>query len=470
MFLSKLNLSLFLYKRISVYPLVTFRIFFGILMLISIIRFAANDWINEMYIKPQFYFTYYGFDWVQSLGNWMYLVFVLLGVAALFISLGLFYRISTITFFTLFTYVELIDKTNYLNHYYFVSLISFLLIFLPANRCFSLDLFWKPNLKRDTVPAWSINILKFQLAVVYFFAGVAKLNSDWLFHALPLRMWLPANDHLPIIGSFLNKTWVAYAFSWFGCLYDLSIPFLLLNKKFRPYAYIAVVVFHLMTRVLFPIGMFPYIMIVATLIFFDNDVHKKIITFITKGLGLKKEFSIPLPQGGLPAGKAGDRSLTLHSFSDEAGGQRILITTCLILFIAIQLALPFRYTLYSGNLFWTEQGYRFSWRVMLAEKAGYAIFRIKDPISGKEGEITNSDYLTLNQEKMMSTQPDMILQFAHFIRDKYHKKGIKNPIVTVESYVTLNGRGSRLFIDSSVNLSTIERGWHTKDWILPYEE
>ena len=117
-----------------------FRIIFGLLGLASVIRFAANGWIDDLYLEPAYHFSYYGFGWVKPWPGWgMYLHFALLGVAGLGVALGYRYRLSITAFFLLFTYVELIDKTTYLNHYYFVSLVSFIMIFLPLNRAMSLD-------------------------------------------------------------------------------------------------------------------------------------------------------------------------------------------------------------------------------------------------------------------------------------------------------------------------------------------
>ena len=101
-----------------------------------------------------------------------------------------------------------------------------------------------------------------------------------------------------------------------------------------------------------------------------------------------------------------------------------------------------------GHLFWTEQGYRFSWRVMLMEKAGYANFKVVDAKSGKRFYVDNTDFLTVQQEKMMSTQPDMILQYAHFLGDHFNSQGHQNLEIYVESYVALNGERSKPFIDS----------------------
>jgi len=453
----------FLSSDTSIAPLAVFRVLFGFIMLVSTIRFALRGWISELYVEPDFYFTFYGFDWVQPLGEFgMYALFVVVGLSALCIMLGYKYRLACILFFLSFTYIELIDKTNYLNHYYFVSIIAFLLILVPANRSFSLDVLRKPGLAVDKVPAWSVNIIKLQLGMVYFFAGLAKLNSDWLFNAMPLKIWLPANSHLPVIGEWLAYPETAYFFSWAGAFYDLTIVFFLLFKPTRIAAYTAVIFFHLMTYALFQIGMFPFIMILSTLIFFSAEFHERLIKQARKFFSTGKGKASSITSG----------SFDVHSLNVYQPKKQTLSVLAVILSVhfLFQLFLPFRYALYPGNLYWTEQGYRFSWRVMLMEKAGYTSFTVHDKDTGKTWLIPNWEYLTPNQEKMMATQPDMILQFAHHLKDVYSKKGIENPKVTVESYVTLNGRPSRPFIDPEIDLSTQARGLKHKEWILPFKE
>lgn len=433
------------------------RVLFGFVMLVSIIRFAAKGWIHDLYVAPVYHFTFYGFDWIVPLSTaGMYVVFCIIGLAALCIMLGLHFRLAATVFFVLFTYVELIDKTNYLNHYYFVSIIGFLMILVPANRFFSLDVWRNPAIEVDRVPAWTINIFKLQLGIVYFYAGLAKLNPDWLFDAMPLRIWLPALAHVPIIGSLLALPETAFAFSWAGALYDLTIVFFLLYHRTRVWAYVVVVGFHLMTALLFQIGMFPYIMILCTLIFFGPSFHVRCIQYLRRLLSIVKKD---------PSGTAGANNLYRSN---------TLLSRCLggllVLHFVLQLVIPFRSVFYPDDLFWTEQGYRFSWRVMLMEKAGYTVFRVQDPDSGKSWEVANWDYLTPNQEKMMATQPDMMLQFAHFLEEEYQKEGMENVMITADAFVSLNGRRSRRFIDPEVDLTTIERGFAPKQWILPYTD
>ena len=458
----RLNLSYLKEKvsqKVHIAPLSVFRVLFGSVMLMATLRFMAKGWVYDLYIKPAFYFSYYGFEWIKPLGSiGMYILFGILALSYLLVIVGYYYRIAMVTAFLTFTYIELIDKSNYLNHYYFVSLISFLLIFLPMHRYFSMDTRRKPSLRITEVPAWTIDVIKFQLALVYIFAGLAKLNYDWLFRAMPLKIWLPAHTDLPLIGGLLSYAWIAYLFSWFGAIYDIFIVFFLLNKKTRFTAYLVVIVFHVLTKILFPIGMFPYVMIFCTLIFFSEAFHKKIIDRFLK-LKLVQRL----------------RQSTQDVIHREASIIPVpfkgkIVLSMISLFFILQVLMPWRYLLYPGDLFWTEQGYRFSWRVMLMEKAGTAFFYVRDADTGYESEITNSDYLTKNQEKMMATQPDMILQYAHFLKKEYQKKGIHNPGVRVESYVTLNGSGSRLFIDPNTDLTLEKESYLPKKWILPFKQ
>ncbi len=425
---------------------------FGILMLASILRFMAKGWVYSMYIKPKVFFPYYGFEWLKPLdANGMYLLFIALAVTALFIALGFFYRISALVFFVLFTYVELIDKTNYLNHYYFISITAFLMLFLPAHRYFSVDAWRNKHLFSTHAPNYFILTIKLQVFIVYFFAGLAKINSDWLLHAQPLKIWLPAHSEMPLIGSLLTKEWVAYAFSWFGCIYDLVIPFLLFMPRFIKPAYVLVIVFHLATSLFFNIGMFPYIMITLTAIFFSEQFHIRLIDKIRSVLQKKPT------------------SETISTYVPSPQALKVLAALFVIHF-TIQVLMPFRYLLYPGNLYWTEQGYRFSWRVMLMEKAGTAFFYVREKNTGKEIEISNGDYLTPMQEKMMATQPDMLVNYAHFLKKEYEAKGFHDPEIVVESYVTLNGKASQLIVDKHTDLGLEEDNLKPKKWVLPFKE
>ena len=432
----------------SASPLAIFRIGFGLMMLYSIMRFYFMGWIEKVYINPKFHFKYYGFEWIPDLGEFTYILFFICAITSIMITLGLKYKLSIILFFCSFTYIELLEKTVYLNHYYFISILSFLLIFLPLNAVFSFDNLIS-NTKETKVPSWTIDCLKLLLAIVYIYAGIAKINTDWLIEAMPLKLWLTSKYDLPIIGEyFMQQVWVHYLMSWGGMLYDLSIPFLLLFKRTRKFGFFMVVFFHAFTRVLFPIGVFPIVMIMSSLIFFDEKFHTRVINFIKNSLFKFFQFK-----------KREKLEVERKSTS------KITIVIVLIFFV-IQLIVPLRNNLYPGNIMWHEQGYRFSWRVMLMEKIGYSTFKIEQE-NGRYFYVKNEDHLTSYQEKQMSFQPDFILEYAHYLGEFYKKKGMDNIKVFADSFVSLNGRKSQRFVNPDINLLEIKDSFRNKEWILP---
>ena len=419
-------------------------------MLFSTLRFWYLGWIEEHFLQAKIHFKYFGFEWVQVLpAEWMYALHALMALAALGIMLGAFYRASAVLFFLSFTYVQLIDLTYYLNHYYFVSLTSLLLVFVPANGRFSVDA-WRKGRIRMEVPRWTILIFQVQIAIVYFYAGIAKINYAWLIEAMPLRIWVPANDALPLIGPLMRWEWTPWVFSWVGMLYDTTIVAWLSWPRTRLLAYLSVIFFHGVTGMMFQIGVFPIVMIGATWVYFSPRFHERLLQFLERWSAkvVRKRSELTLITSGIPA-------------------SRVLLwrNGLLAAYFTFQLLFPWRYLLYPGNLFWTEEGYRFSWRVMLMEKAGTAIFYVKDGKTGREGVVDNGEFLCAHQEKQMSMQPDMILQYAHFLADYYQKKGVENPSVRAEVYVTLNARTSRLLFDPQLDLTKIEDSWAPKAWI-----
>ena len=444
-------ISSYLSKRHESTSLAFFRLGFGLLMTYSIIRFWLKGWIQTMYIDPSFHFTFYGFEWVTPLGDYTYLLFFICGLSAFFVAIGYKYYMSIIIFFLSFTYIELMDKTTYLNHYYFVSILSFLMIFLPSNSSYSVDSYLQKKSFKYT-PKWCVDSIKLLLFIVYFYSGLAKINKDWLFEAQPLKIWLTTGSYdFPLIGSnLMQQEWFHYFMSWGGMFYDLLIPFLLISTRTRVFGFLLVIFFHLFTVLLFPIGMFPYIMIMSSLIFFSSKTHKKILDFILKPF-IDKIKSI--------------REMKIINIQKE----RISLIVVSVFFI-IQFLFPFRYSLYPGELFWNEQGYRFSWRVMLMEKKGYTTFKVVNKENDNSFYIMNNSFLTEFQERQMSFQPDFIIEYAHFLGNYYKNLGLNDIEIYADSYVALNGRISKRFIDPEIDLLKQKRGFKNKDWIIPLDE
>ena len=63
----------------------------------------------------------------------------------------------------------LVEQTRYLNHFYLICLVSFVLIFIPANKAFSIDALLNKKIKTNFAPMWALWLLRIQIGVPYFF-------------------------------------------------------------------------------------------------------------------------------------------------------------------------------------------------------------------------------------------------------------------------------------------------------------
>ncbi len=428
------RLRLALARPLDAASLQAFRALFGGLLLISVIRFAAKGWIAALYVDPAYHFPYWGFAWLRPWpGPGMYLHFLALALAALCLALGLRHRLAALACLLLFTHVELLDKAAYLNHYYFVSVVLLLLLAMPLGRASA------------TAPTWALYALRLQVGLVYFFAGLAKLRGDWLLHAQPLKLWLAPHADFPLLGPLFARPGTAHVMSWAGAAFDLGVPFLLLHRRCRPYAFAALLGFHGLTGALFPIGMFPWIMSCAALIFFPPDWPRRLLRAL--GRPVPADISHVPTDSHAPLGRIALAALALH--------------------FGAQLLLPLRHHIYGGDHGWHEQGFRFAWHVMLVEKTGVVTYRVRDPASGRVFIVHPEDALTAQQAKQMAFQPDMILDYAHQLAAEYAARGLPGVEVRADAFVAYNGRPSTRLIDPTVDLARERDGLAAKPWILP---
>lgn len=449
-----------------------FRIAFGALALIAVGRFFLNGWIDALYVAPTFHMKYMWFEWVQPLpALGMHLHFILLGALAVCIAVGLFYRWCMALFCIGFLYVELLDAATYLNHYYWLSLTGALMIFLPLHRKWSVDAWRKRDGTAATIPASVLWLLRAQLTAVYVFGGVAKLNPDWLLNATPLTIWLNQHGDYPLIGGLLQQSWVAYAMSWSGALFDLTIVLWMSLDGTRRFAYPILVAFHLITWQLFPsLGMFPWLMIASTTIYFKPDWPARLLATVTTALAgtaiRRKVGKKPTRSPSMQLGTPSSQSVRTGAHTRTTAFQRFAVIAITAL-VVLQVAVPLRHWLYPGNVRWTEEGYRYSWRMMLSEKVGNVTFRITDPRNGTTWTVLPSEYLSPLQVERTAIDPDMILQTAHIIAADYRSRGYTSVEVRADAFVAFNGRPHRRLINPAIDLASMPRTVWAKDWVLP---
>jgi len=432
-------------RPVSTAALVYFRVCFAGLLLMEGLRYWFKGSAHNFWIDPEMHFRYELFWWLPDFSPAVTTaLYVLMGVLLICIILGFFFRISSILFCFLFSYFFFIDKTPYMNHFYLFVLLSFLMCFLPANKLWSLDVKQGRQKKSSFVPGWTVWLLRFQLAVVFFYGGIAKLNMDWL-RGQPMGVWLSKKGSYPIIGPYVDEKWLAYFFSYGGLALDLLVVPFLLFKKTRWWAIGFAFLFHFMNSRLFSIGIFPYVMVVLTFLFFPPESFRK--------LGQKYFSGFKLPKK--PRTKAfGIKPLT-----------KLLLGG----YVVIHLLMPFRHFLFSGDPSWTEEGHFFSWRMMLRDKTTSGTIDIKDVQTGKLlNSIRFTDYLTNSQNNMMLRRPDMIRQFNHHIRDVFEEKGTYGDFEISSIFMaSFNGRDRQLLLDPEVDLSKQKFSWGTSPWIMP---
>jgi hypothetical protein len=431
----------------------------------------------------------------------VYLAFALLGVGALLLTLGLFYRAGAIITCAGMAYWFLLDKSVYLNHRYLVVLFAFLLIFIPAHAAYSVDGRRRPRSPSETVPGWSLWLLRFQVAAPYFFAGIAKLDFDWLVRAEPLGSALLRQMDTPLVGRFFALDGTARVLAWGSAFFDCTVAFFLLYRRTRVLAFAAALAFHVLNSRLFAIGIFPWLMIVATMLFFDADWPRRMGRSLRSGGTVVRAavlvgFGTGFALGGFfPGGFAAVRALTggvgvgvltyhlipgrlrarmgagaaVSSFGfGRAFVLRRPMAAFLAVWVTVQVLVPLRHWVIPGDVNWTEEGDRFAWRLLLNEKQARAAFVVTEPATGKRWVEDQRKHLTGLQIRN-SPRPDLLLQFAHYLKDYYREQG-RDVEVRVEAAATLNGRSAQWWILPKKDLTTVSRPYigHA-DWIEPLE-
>jgi hypothetical protein len=454
-------------KSVDIAALLWFRLLLGVILLWLVSRYFWYGWISRYYIEPQIMLSFWPFSqyFVDGLprlsGLGFYALFGGMAAASVAIILGYHYRVAVGFFFLAFTYIEVLDFTHYLNHHYLIWLLLIIAFFAPCHRSFSLDVGAGRVEAGEKISAEWLYLLRFQLFCVYFFAGLAKVQTDWLIEAQPLKIWLARSADFPLIGGLLATNFAAFSMSWAGAIYDLLIGFALLYAPTRKGAYFLVIVFHAMTYALFDIGIFPFVMVGMTTLFFEPKQHQQWIFWLKKGIDKIIIFNL-------------SKLKLIINFVpqfDKVQPNYIATSTPLRLFFAayigLQIYLPLRSHFIGRQVLWDEIGFRFSWRVLLIEKSGAAIFTVRDAITGQESEIDNKAYLTDKQEFMMQTQADFMIVYAHFLAAQYKAKGYAAPQVFVRSRVAINGGRSQSFFRPDIDLAAISAAGDWRAYILP---
>lgn len=419
-----------LFKPIDAAILIYFRIFAGILMAQELINGLIIGKFDQ-YVLPQFHFSYMYFDWIKPWPYWgMVLHYALTIFAGFAVAFNFHYRIFSVILFCGYSMLFLFDQTEYINHFYLYCLISFWMMFLPLDK------------NRKSHPAWMLYLILFHMSLAYFFGGIAKLNSDWLTGS-PMDIFLAARKDHPL-GFIYSAKWAPYAFSYGGLFFDLMIVPLMIFRPTRLLGLLLSVIFHLSNVMMFGLATFPWFSLLLTTMFFDPSWPRK----------------VPILRSWMPWG--------IERIPDFKPNKILVSVLCV--YCLVHVSLPLRHFFYPGVTNWTEDGHMFSWRMMLRSKQGSLYFFVQRKDENVMEKIDPLQFITPRQFDDLIGKPDLILEFAHLLKDHYREKRNEDVRVFASCRVSLNGRPYREMITPGTNLAEEERSLRPYPWVRPLED
>lgn len=426
-------------------PLVLFRILLGFLLACEAFGALLTGWVRENMVDVKMTFSHIHMDFLQLLvGPQMYVYFALMGLAGVGVMLGYRYRLSILVYTILWAGAYFMQKTSYNNHYYMLLIICIYMCFLPANRYASLDVRSGRVKEENVMPQYYSWIFIFQVSLLYLYGTLAKLYPDWLDGTFVSIMYANANIPTVLQELFSGKVF-SVAISYLGIVFDGLVIFLLFFKRTRTLGVIASLVFHLFNSFTLQIGIFPYFALCFAVFFYSPEQ-------------IRARFFKRKPKVEVVDDETVNDRSTVFKLSQAS-------VVFLMLFMFVQLILPLRHYFIKGDVLWTEEGHRLSWRMMLRSRSGYIDYIIVDKKTKEQHSYPLDEVLSRKQLNRL-TSPDMIWQMAQVIKSDFASRGI-DVSVYAESYISINGREFSQFVDPKVDLGAIKWDYFKHcEWIL----
>ncbi|XP_022359868.1 vitamin K-dependent gamma-carboxylase isoform X1 [Enhydra lutris kenyoni] len=441
--------------------LAVFRFLFGLMMVLDIPQERGLSSLDRRYLDGLDVCRFPLLDALQPLPlDWMYLVYTIMFLGALGMMLGLCYRISCVLFLLPYWYVFLLDKTSWNNHSYLYGLLAFQLTFVDANRYWSVDGLLNARKRNAHVPLWNYAVLRGQIFIVYFIAGVKKLDADWVEgYSMEYlsRHWLFSPFKL-VLSEEMTSLLVVH---WCGLLLDLSAGFLLFFDASRSIGLLFVSYFHCMNSQLFSIGMFPYVMLASSPLFCSPEWPRKLVSRFPERL----QELLPLKATPQPSVSC------MYKRSRAKGGQKPGLRHWLgaaftLFYLLEQLFLPYSHFLTQGYNNWTNGLYGYSWDMMVHSRSHQHVkITYRD---GRTGELGYLNPGVFTQSRRWKDHADMLKQYATCLSHLLPKYNVTDPQIYFDIWVSINDRFQQRIFDPRVDI--VQAAWspfQRTPWLQP---
>jgi hypothetical protein len=429
-----------LHKPGHIAPIATFRFLFGLILFFHSISFFFNDAIKTIFEEPNYFFSHSGFEWLIPLPlPWMYVLFGALSVLALMISAGLFFRVSSILFLIIYLYVSNIDKAQAYQFSDFYSLTLFIVLLLPSHRYFSLDILRKPSLRVDYIPRWCSWVLKIQVAMVFFDAGLSKLNTTWLLESQPFLTWVNNYWGNGFLGNIFSIQAVAMFTCWFIVFVEFAGPVAMFFSKTKVKVYIFLSIFLLFSFLLLPTGFLPIQIILLSTIYLSESLHHNVTSRTAYFLNDFLQFNPKVFKSG--------RNLML------AYKNKLIVP----LFFTWMFSILVFSNLSHFITYWKSEDklkdLRISDKLIINKKEGKLKLYVYDEIDSTMTEIDLDQELTSKQLNAMAVNPSLLLQYSKYLNKKFLASGDENIQINADAFISYNGKSFERFIDPKLNLA-----------------
>ena len=437
---------------VSGQSLAVFRIAFGLLMLHDVAFMLQAGWLTGFYVERDILFPYFGLEVPPLPAPWLHWLWAACGVCCLLVALGAFYRLAIWGFNAIFIYFFLLDQALYLNHFYMIALFGLLLGFTDAHRLWSVDRRLGRIAGARLVPRWNLLILQFQVEVILIYAGLAKLEIDWL-RGEPLRTWM------------LERTWSPFS----DAVRD-PLGHARRARSGHPAACrrraAAALVADARSRVppLLRLPRRQRAPLQHRRLPLDDDRGDDDPVRCRLALGA----GAPGREGRDAAARAPrrrpDRRASLRFAGgpappDDAGAAAFrplgpAALGALALYALAQLWLPVRDGVFEGHVGWTEEGQKFSWRMMLYSAAGEGRFLVVSP-DGSARVVDHRAHLDPVQAYIVFTKPEALLHYVGWLKERHSGTGAGAVRIYADVGKSVNGKPWRRLVDPDTDLAAL---------------